>query len=102
MPAILIADIDVTDPAVYEDYKKANPDVVNKYSGRYLALGCETRVLEGDWDLHRTIVIEFPSMQILNEFYDSEEYSALRQIRWQSANSRLIGIETFAEPKLRP
>ncbi|MEQ8734716.1 MAG: DUF1330 domain-containing protein [Rhodospirillaceae bacterium] len=102
MPAILIADIDVTDPDTYKTYREANPDIVNKFGGRYLALGGEVQVLEGDWHPRRTVVMEFPDMAAINAFYDSPEYIELRKIRWKSADSRLVALETLPEPRDRP
>ena len=102
MPAILIADIDVQDPDQYRAYREANPDIVNRFGGRYLALGGEVRVLEGDWQPRRTVIIEFPDMAALTAFYESEEYAKIRAIRWASADSRLVAFETLPEPISRP
>ena len=102
MPAILIADIEVHDPQQYTAYREANPDVVNQFGGRYLSVGGEVQVLEGDWHPRRTVIIEFPDMQALNAFYESEAYAALRPIRWASADSRIVAIETLPEPVSRP
>ena len=102
MPAFLIADIHVKDPDAYAQYRSANPDIVNKYGGRYIALGGEVRVLEGDWIPRRTIIIEFPDMAAITAFYDSPEYVALRKIRWDSADSRLVAFETLPHPISRP
>ena len=102
MPAFLIADIDVKDADVYQAYRSANPDIVNKYGGRYVALGGEVTALEGDWHPRRTVIIEFPDMDALKAFYSCEEYVALREIRWRSAESRLVAIETLPEPRERP
>jgi uncharacterized protein (DUF1330 family) len=98
MPAFLIADVDVKDPDSYRAYREANPDVVRHFGGRYIALGGETRVLEGDWVPHRTIIIEFPDMETLSRFYESPEYEKLKPIRWRSADSRLLAMETLEEP----
>lgn len=94
MPALLIADIDVRDPGAYAAYREANPAIVRKFGGRYLAVGGEVRVLEGDWAPRRTVVIEFPDMAALQSFYDSPEYAQVRGIRWRSADSRLVALET--------
>ena len=98
MPAFLIADIDVQDEETYRAYREANPAIVRKFGGRYIALGGEVRVLEGDWQPRRTVIIEFPDLQAISDFYESEEYRKLRPIRWQSADSRLVAIETLDEP----
>jgi uncharacterized protein (DUF1330 family) len=102
MPAFLIADIQVHDADSYARYRDANPAIVNKFGGRYIALGGEVKVLEGDWQPRRTVIIEFPDMSALNAFYESEEYGRLRPIRWESADSRLVAIETLPEPIDRP
>ncbi len=102
MPAFLIADIDVLDADDYAEYRNANPDIVNAYGGRYVALGGEVEVLEGDWHPRRTVIIEFPDMAALRSFYASDEYAELRPIRWRSADSRLVAIETLPEPRQRP
>jgi len=49
MPAYVIVEIEVTDPIVYEEYKKLAPAIVAQYGGKYLARGGHTEVLEGDW-----------------------------------------------------
>lgn len=102
MPAFLIADIDVQNPEEYRAYREANPAIVNRFGGRYIALGGEVKVLEGDWIPRRTIIIEFPDMAALDAFYASDEYAKLRPIRWSSADSRLVAIETLDEPIERP
>ena len=50
MPAYIVLDIDVTDPVVYEEYKKLAPALVASFGGRYLARGGRTEVLEGTWE----------------------------------------------------
>ena len=102
MPAFLIADIDVQDAATYTQYREANPAIVNTFGGRYIALGGAVKVLEGDWQPRRTLIIEFPDMQTIDAFYNSPEYAELRKIRWASADSRLVALETLPEPIERP
>lgn len=94
MPAVLIADIDVRDPETYARYRTANPEIVRKFGGRYLAVGREVQVLEGDWVPRRTVIIEFPDMAAIRAFYGSQEYAEIRGIRWQSADSRMVAFET--------
>jgi len=49
MPAYIIAEMNITDPAGYEEYKRVAPPTIAKYGGRYIARGGETAVLEGGW-----------------------------------------------------
>jgi len=48
MAAYLVVDIDVTDPAQFEEYKKLAPAAIDKYGGRYLIRGGAYEAIEGD------------------------------------------------------
>ena len=93
MPAYLIADIEVTDPVAYEEYKRRVPAVITAYGGRYLVRGGASEVLEGVWRPKRTAVIEFPTLAAAKSFWNSDEYRPLREIRERSAKSSVMAIE---------
>ncbi|MHA3014438.1 DUF1330 domain-containing protein [Cupriavidus necator H16] len=48
MSAYLIADVDIRDPALFEEFKREVPATEARYGGRYLGRGGRTKVLEGD------------------------------------------------------
>ena len=93
MPAYLIADIEVTDPVGYDEYKKRVPAVIAAHGGRYLARGGASEVLEGTWRPKRSAIIEFPNLASIKAFWESPEYQPLRKIRERSAKSNLVVIE---------
>jgi len=94
MPAYLISDEVITDPEVFEDYKRAVLPLITKYGGRFLSRGGELEVLEAgrDWAPARMVIIEFPSMSELKNWYLSAEYAPVRDIRFRSATSTLIAL----------
>jgi len=47
MAAYVIGEIEVTDPATYEDYRKQVLAVVTKHGGRFIARGGKAETLEG-------------------------------------------------------
>jgi len=93
MPAYLVADIEVTDPVGYDEYKKRVPAVIAAHGGRYLARGGASEVLEGTWRPKRSAIIEFPSLASMKAFWESPDYQPLREIRERSAKSNLVVIE---------
>lgn len=93
MPAYLIAEIDVTDPVAYEEYKKHTPAAVARYGGRFLVRGGKVDSREGGWSPERLVVVEFPTMAQARAFYDSPEYAPALAIRKRAARSRLILAE---------
>ena len=98
MPALLIADIEVTDVAGYEEYQRQVPEYVAAYDGRFIIRGGPTQTLEGSWRAHRVVVIEFPSMAKLLAFYDSVEFATLKSLRMRVSDSRIIAVEDLAAP----
>ena len=48
MAAYLIADVEVTHPEAYEEYRAKVPAVIAAYGGRYLVRGGACEVLEGE------------------------------------------------------
>lgn len=96
MPAYLIANIEVTDPAGFERYREAVPAVIAAHGGRYLVRGGAKRVLEGQLPLQRLVVLEFPSMQAAQAFYDSADYAPLLALRLASTRSDVVLVEGYA------
>jgi uncharacterized protein (DUF1330 family) len=93
MAAYILVECEVTDPARYEEYKKLAEPAVEKYGGRYLVRGGATKVLEGEWQPHRIVVLEFPDDAAIRCFYASPEYQAARAKRVGAAQMSMIAVE---------
>ena len=93
MAAYIIVDIDVHDPAGYEEYKRLAPSSIRRYGGEYLVRGGSVQTLEGEWALKRVVVLEFESAERGRAWWDSQEYRAARDLRQQTARARMILVE---------
>ena len=93
MAAYVVVDIEVTDPVAFEEYRKGVPATIAKYGGRYIVRGGMAETLEGGWDPKRLVILEFPSMQRLREFYDSPEYQKALAVRLRYSKGKLIFVE---------
>ena len=93
MPAYVIADVNVTDPKLFEDYKKLVPATVEKYGGRFAVRGGEVEAKEGGWKPARLVVLEFPTMEQAHKWYDSPEYAPALALRLRAASAKLIFVE---------
>jgi len=93
MPAYVIANISVTQPERYEEYKRRAEDTLAAHGGRYLARGGEVQVLEGDWQPRRLVILEFPTLAQARGWYDSHEYAAARDIRLATATGDIVLLE---------
>ncbi|WP_114783954.1 DUF1330 domain-containing protein [Botryobacter ruber] len=95
MSAYVLVEIEITDPAAYEDYKKLTPASIAAYKGRFVVRGGKTETLEGDWQPERIVVLEFPSVERARAWWNSPEYATAKAIRQQAANTKMIVLEGF-------
>jgi uncharacterized protein (DUF1330 family) len=93
MSAYVILDIEVTDPVLYEEYKKKSTGAAAAFGGRFVVRGGKTEVWEGDWKPSRVVVLEFESVSSAREWYDSELYRPARALREASARTSMIVVE---------
>jgi uncharacterized protein (DUF1330 family) len=93
MAAYVITDIDVSDPVRYEDYKALSGSSAARYGGKFLVRGGPHQTLEGDWQPHRVVVLEFPSAEQAREWWSSPEYEEAKAIRRAASESRIILVE---------
>ena len=93
MPAYVFAEIEVTDPAPYEEYRKQVLAVVTKYGGKFIVRGGRVESKEGGWQPKRMVALEFPSMEQALKWYDSPEYAPLIKLRQKASKGKLIIVE---------
>ena len=96
MPAYLIANIEVTDPETYREYVRRVPETIAEFGGKYLVRGGEVEGLEGDWETHRLVMLEFESMERARAWWDSGAYAELKQLRRRSSRSTILLVEGYA------
>lgn len=85
MKVYFIAYIKVNDEKEYQKYLENCDEVFSKYNGEYLAVDDNPTVLEGSWNHSKAVVIRFPSEEDFNDWYKSNEYQELIEIRLKAA-----------------
>ena len=93
MSAYVIVDIDVHDPAGFEEYRRQVPASLAKHGGRFVVRGGAFQVLEGSWAPKRLVVLEVPSVEQARRWYDSEDYRPLKASRMKTSAANLILVE---------
>jgi uncharacterized protein (DUF1330 family) len=92
MAAYVIADVNVKNPEIYQDYRKQVLATIEKYGGRFVARGGEHEVLEGAWRPHRVVILEFPDMAAARKWYRSPEYAPLIKLRQTASDGNLVVV----------
>jgi uncharacterized protein (DUF1330 family) len=93
MPAYIIADIQVTDPVAYDDYRPLAAASIARFGGRFIVRGGKVDRLEGEPQPERIVVIEFPDADTARRWYQSEEYQTALQIRQAASRGRVLLVE---------
>lgn len=93
MSAYVIVNADVLDEEAGLAYAPVAQESILRHGGRYLVAGPTPEPVEGTWDSSRFLVIEFPDMDRVREWYDSPEYRRAREIREGKVRVRMLFAE---------
>jgi uncharacterized protein (DUF1330 family) len=93
MSAYVISELEVRDPVAIETYRTIAAKSIARYGGRYLVRGGAAGVAEGGPAVKNIVVVEFPSMERLREWYASPEYAEALKVRRTALDRRLIFVE---------
>ena len=96
MAGYVVAEVEVTDPVTYEEYRKLVPATVAQYGGKFLVRGGAIETKEGGWQPKRFVVLEFASMDQARKWYHSPEYAPALALRAKAARSKVLLVEGAA------
>ena len=93
MPAYYIGEHLVSDFASFDAYLAKVVPMIERFGGRYLTKAGSHEILEGDWKPNRVVVIEFPDIASIKNWYQSPEYQPLIALRQSAATDVMIMLE---------
>jgi uncharacterized protein (DUF1330 family) len=93
LSAYIVADLEVKDREKFEEYARKVPETIEKYGGRYLVRAGRFEVWEGDWKPTLLVLLEFPSWEAAETWYNSEDYRPLKGLRMRSARTDGVLVE---------
>ena len=89
----VVAQLKVTNSEKYKEYVEKVSDVVKKYGGEYLARGGEHQVVEGEDNFPRIVIIKFQTYEKALEWYHSDEYKPVKDIRLANSEGSNIIVK---------
>jgi uncharacterized protein (DUF1330 family) len=93
MSAYVIFDVEIRDLVRYQEFMKAVQPALEAAGGKYLARGGAHKVYEGDWQPRRIVLLEFPSVAAIEDFYNGSVYRELKSIRDECSSARAVSVE---------
>ena len=91
-PVHFIAHFTVTDPDGYRRYEKGFFPVLKPYGATFITYDDNVTVLEGERSDGGTVIIQFPSEEVLMQWWNSPEYRELAAIRHESTTTFSVSV----------
>lgn len=92
-PAYVIGNLTVIDTDKWSEYRSKVPATLSLWGGELEFRGKQVHVLGGNYEHTDCVVIRFPTMEALNNWFNSDAYQALIPIREQAAKMDLISFQ---------
>ncbi|PKP28815.1 MAG: hypothetical protein CVU01_03120 [Bacteroidetes bacterium HGW-Bacteroidetes-18] len=101
----VVLDIMVHDTAMYEQYQISVEEIIKSFGGKYLVrsggMAFDTDPdrkvipIEGNWNPNRLIILQWDSMEQLQNFTTSEVYKKIAQLRANSATTKSLLVNEY-------
>ena len=96
MAGYIIAQVDITDPEIFENYRSQVPATLKPFGGEFVIRGGAMEELEGEWPIPRVVVIQFPSVEQAKAWWASGKYRGPKTLRQSASHTNLIVVEGVA------
>ena len=93
MPAYVISEVEARDPVAFEQYRTLAAASIARHGGRYLVRGGEAHLAEGGPVPKTLVIVEFPSMDRLKEWYTSPDYAPALRLSQTGLERRLVFVD---------
>ena len=93
MSYYFVVNIKINNQLEYQKYINKADEVFSKFNGKYLAVHDKPKILEGNWDYSRVVIIEFETEEDFNHWYNSKEYQEILKYRIAASTSDGILIK---------
>ena len=94
LSALMIARITVKDPAKFQEYLAKTQAVAAPYGAELVHRGKADKALTGESADHElAVIVKFPSLAKLDEWYGSDAYQPLKALRDAGADMRMTSYE---------
>ena len=97
MASYLVANYKVTNPEGYANYIAAVGPTIGAHGGKILVAGPDSVAIEGSPN-PVTVVLEFPTRDALQGWYDSPEYQAIIHFRTDNTEGSMVFADEFVMP----
>lgn len=95
MSVYQIAQITIKDRAEYDLYAEKFLGVFEKFDGKILSVDWEPKVVAGQWNATRSVLLEFPTKTAWKAWISSPEYQKISEHRIAGADVNAILVQSL-------
>ena len=98
MSVYFIVEIEkIIDRKMYSEYVNKVSSIVEKFGGKYLTRGGKILTISGDWEPAKIVVMEFDSLEQLQNCFNCPQYRTIAPLRENSTKGRAIAVEGLVQ-----
>ncbi len=90
MSAMMISRFTVKNPEKFQAYMQETRALAQTYGAEAVFAGKTQRVLNGEEENQQVVVVRFPDIGAINEWFDSDAYNALLSMREEAADMTMV------------
>ena len=95
MTVYAIAQLKFTDRDAYNRYQAAFMEIFQRYSGTLLAADEAPRVVEGQWQRDKVVVMSFPDETSFRQWAESPDYQRISEDRRAGADTVVLLVQAL-------
>jgi uncharacterized protein (DUF1330 family) len=96
--AFAISEVRIVDDEAARRYMALAEESLARHGGRYIVRAATPDVPEGEWDEgRRVVVVEFPTMEQLKSWYESDDYAEALAVRKTALDRRLLFVDGLSD-----
>ena len=97
MAYVVVTIREVLDQKAFDEYAEKVRPILGKFGGRWVAIEAQHVTRAGEWPFVRTVILEFPSIERAQAWYDSSEYRAIIPLRQRAIDANIIMVRSVGE-----
>ncbi len=83
-------------PKMFDEYRKQVMPTIEAFGGKFLVRGGKFTALEGEMPFERIALLEFPSRQAVEDWYNSPAYQKILPLRLNAIDAQFIVADGVA------
>ncbi len=93
MKAYCIVYMSAGESEALDQYRQQVSPTITAYGGKFIVRGGRFTTLEGEMPFERVVILEFPSRERAEAWYQSPEYQRILPLRLNSLQSQFVMVD---------